>query len=116
VSFARKPNQQISIKDLEEGTEIYLDFSKIVSVAKSSPDVIPVVVQNHETKEIILVAYTNLMALEKTIQTRIATFWSTSRNELWIKGGTSGHYFDIIDIFVNCEQNSLVYTVRPKGN
>ena len=45
----------------------------------------------------------------------MATFWSTSRNELWIKGKTSGDYLEIVDILVNCEQNSIVYKVKMKG-
>jgi phosphoribosyl-AMP cyclohydrolase len=45
----------------------------------------------------------------------MATFWSTSRNELWIKGKTSGDYLEIIEVCVNCEQNSLLYRVKPKG-
>ena len=76
---------------------------------------IPVAVQNADTKEVILVAYTNEEALKLSVETRIATFWSTSRNELWIKGKTPGHYFELVEIRVNCEQNSLVYLVRPKG-
>ncbi|MEM9158508.1 MAG: phosphoribosyl-AMP cyclohydrolase [Verrucomicrobiota bacterium] len=102
-------------KELEEGTKLNLDFSKLAKVAAACPTVIPVAVQNVDTKEVILVAYANELALKKSIETRIATFWSTSRNELWIKGLTSGNSFKLIDIFVNCEQNSLVYTVRPEG-
>ena len=45
----------------------------------------------------------------------MATFWSTSRNELWIKGKTSGDFLEIVNILVNCEQNSIVYQVRLKG-
>ena len=45
----------------------------------------------------------------------MATFWSTSRNELWIKGKTSGDYLEIVEVRVNCEQNSVLYRVRPKG-
>ncbi len=75
---------------------------------------IPVAVQNVDTK-VILIAYTNEAALKENLKTRIATFWSTSRNELWITGKTSGHYFELVEARVNCEQNSLVYFVRPKG-
>ncbi len=100
---------------LEEGTELQLDFGKMARAVEHSPDVIPVAVQDTDTKEVILVAYTNRQAFEKSVQTRIATFWSTSRNELWIKGATSGHFFELLDVYVNCEQNSLVYLVRPKG-
>ncbi len=101
--------------ELEEGNRLNLDFSKLAKVAARCPDVIPVAVQNADTKEVILIAYTNEEALKESLKTRIATFWSTSRNELWIKGKTSGHYFELVEIRVNCEQNSLVYFVRPKG-
>lgn len=104
-----------STNALEEGTELQLDFSKLAKVVAQRPDMIPVAVQNADTKEVILVAYTNREAFEKSIETRIATFWSTSRNEFWIKGQTSGNFFELVDIRVNCEQNSLVYLVRPKG-
>lgn len=99
---------------LEEGTELQLDFSKIAKVAKQCSDIIPVAVQNIDTGEIILIAYANQEAFQRSIQTRIATFWSTSRNELWIKGEGSGNTFELVEVRVNCEQNSLVYIVRQK--
>ncbi len=71
--------------------------------------------QHADTKEVILVAYANEEAVERSISSRIATFWSTSRNALWIKGEESGNSFELIEIRVNCEQNSLLYLVRPKG-
>jgi phosphoribosyl-AMP cyclohydrolase len=104
-----------TVYELEEGAELRLDFQKIAKVAEKCPDVIPVAVQDANTNEVILVAYTDREAFEKSIETRIATFLSTSRNELWIKGKTSGNYFELIEIRVNCEQNSLVYLVHPKG-
>ena len=101
--------------DLEEGTELQLDFSKIAGAVAQSPDIIPVAVQNADTKKVILVAYTNREAFERSIRTRVPTFWSTSRNELWIKGEASGNTFELVEVRVNCEQNSLVYVVRPKS-
>lgn len=104
-------------KIIEEGDELKLDFSKIAKIAAKCADVIPVAVQNADTKEVILVAYVNEKALLKSLETSTAVFWSTSRNELWEKGKTSGETFDLLDVRVNCEQNSLVYIVRPKrGN
>ena len=100
---------------LEEGDELTLDFGKVAEVAARSPDVLPVAVQHADTKEVILLAYTNREALDRSIATRVATFWSTSRNELWTKGETSGNYFELVAVYVNCEQNSLLYPVRPKG-
>ena len=99
--------------ELEEGTRLQLDYTKIGKVAATGSDVVPVAVQNVDTGEVILIAYANEKALQASIDSRIATFWSTSRNELWVKGKTSGETFEVIDIFVNCEQNSLLYTVRP---
>jgi phosphoribosyl-AMP cyclohydrolase len=104
-------------KALEEGSGLQLDFSKIAKIAASSPDVIPVAVQHADTREIILVAYTNEIALKTSIAKRTLVLWSTSRNELWEKGASSGETFELIEIRVNCEQNSLVYEVRPRrGN
>ena len=105
----------ISIRELKEGKELQLDFEKMKQVVAQSPDVIPVAVQNTNSKEVILIAYTNKEAFEKSIKTRIATFWSTSRNELWVKGETSGNIFELKEVHVNCEQNSLVYLVNPKN-
>ena len=95
---------------IEETEEFLPDFDKINNIAR----VMPVAVQNIKTKEVILVAYTNRQAIDESIKTGLATFWSTSRNELWVKGKTSGQYFELIKVFVNCEQNSLVYKVKPR--
>jgi phosphoribosyl-AMP cyclohydrolase len=99
---------------LEEGTTLQLDFSKLAQAGKQCPDIIPVAVQNIDTNEVIVIAYTNEQALKAAIETRRAIFWSTSRNELWEKGKTSGETFDLIEVYVNCEQNSLLYKVRPR--
>ncbi len=101
-------------KELEEGCELKLDFDKLSKMSSDS-GVIPVAVQNIDTKEIILIAYTNEFAFKETLKTKILTVWSTSRNELWIKGKSSGNTFKVLDIRVNCEQNSLVYFVRPEN-
>jgi phosphoribosyl-AMP cyclohydrolase len=108
-------DRELSKEELEEGTGLYLDFDKIAKIAAQLPGVIPVAVQNVDTKEVILVAYVNREAFQKSIETGIATFWSTSRNELWVKGATSGNTFELIEVRVNDEQNALVYMVRPQG-
>lgn len=59
-------------------------------------------------------AYVNQLALRHTVERRLATFWSTSRHELWEKRATSGETFEVVEIRVNCEQNSLLYLVRPR--
>ncbi len=102
------------MNQLEEGTELKLDFAKLSRSAANCPNVIPVAVQDVNTREIILIAYANEAALKKAAETRTAVFWSTSRNELWEKGKTSGEVFDLIEVRVNCEQNSLVYLVKSR--
>ncbi len=99
---------------LEEGLEITIDFDKVGKIADNCRDVIPVAVQDADTKELVLVAYTNELAFKKSIETRSLVLWSTSRNELWEKGKTSGETFDLLEARVNCEQNSLLYIVRPR--
>jgi phosphoribosyl-AMP cyclohydrolase len=102
-----------STNELEEGAALALDFDKLAKVAEV-PGVLPCAVQNADTNEVILVAYVNQRALQMSIETRSAVFWSTSRNELWEKGKTSGETFDLVEVRVNCEQNSLLYRVRPR--
>jgi phosphoribosyl-AMP cyclohydrolase len=102
------------MKELEEGRLLTLDFTKIAKIAKVAPEVIPVAVQHADSGEVILVAYTNELAMKKTFESRTLVLWSTSRNELWEKGKTSGETFELIEALVNCEQNSLVYKVRPR--
>src|SRR3990172_10576306 len=102
------------MNQLEEGTTLQLDFAKFAKSVKTSPGIIPVAVQDIDSKEVILVAYVNEQALKTALKTKTAVFWSTSRNELWEKGKTSGETFDLVEVFVNCEQNSLLYKVRPR--
>jgi phosphoribosyl-AMP cyclohydrolase len=102
------------VKALEEGDRLKIDFSKISKIAANGGGVVPVAVQNADTGEVILVAYTNDLAFRETLARRTLVLWSTSRNELWEKGKTSGETFELVDAFVNCEQNSLLYRVRPR--
>ncbi|HMP77354.1 MAG TPA: phosphoribosyl-AMP cyclohydrolase [Kiritimatiellia bacterium] len=104
-------------KELEEGGELKLDFDKLEKAVAQSKGIIPVAVQHADTHEVILVAYTNELAFRKSLETRSLVLWSTSRKELWEKGKSSGETFDLVEARVNCEQNSLLYIVRPRrGN
>jgi phosphoribosyl-AMP cyclohydrolase len=103
-----------TLNDLEEGFALNLDFNKLKSIAQKGCAVLPVAVQDINSKELILVAYANQQALDRTVETGKAVFWSTSRNELWEKGATSGNAYIIREIRVNCEQNSLLYLVEPE--
>lgn len=102
-------------EELEEGSTLALDFTKLKKVAACGADLVPAVAQDAETGEVLIVGYANALALETTLKEKMATFWSSSRNELWIKGKTSGDFLAIVEVRVNCEQNSLLYLVRPQG-
>jgi phosphoribosyl-AMP cyclohydrolase len=106
---------EVASKLLEDGAEVLIDFEKLKKVAQSPDPVVPVVVQDAKTKEVLILAYANEKALRHTLESGLATFWSTSRNELWIKGKTSGDELFIVDVLVNCEQNSLLYLVNMKA-
>lgn len=101
---------RIVTADLEEGPVLRLDFTKLDGVS----GVVPCAVQHADSGEVILVAYVNEQALRQSIDTRSAVFWSTSRGELWVKGATSGETFELVEIRVNCEQNSLLFRVRRR--
>lgn len=107
--------EDASPKWLEEGSDLLLDYDKVKSAAQAGEAVLPVAVQDVDTREVLMVAYANRAALEYTLNQGVAAFWSTSRNELWIKGATSGDTLEIVEVRVNCEQNSLLYLVRPLG-
>jgi phosphoribosyl-AMP cyclohydrolase len=77
---------------------------------------IPVVVQDAESKAVLMLAYANREALEKTLSTGYAHYWSRSRGKLWMKGETSGHTQKIKRIVADCDYDALLYVVEQKGN
>ena len=95
-------------KVLEEGSELLIDFEK-------RGEFVPAVVQDVADGRILMVAYVNELALKTTFEKGMATFWSTSRNELWTKGETSGDFLKIVEILTDCDQDALVYRVEPQG-
>ncbi len=86
-----------------------LDFAK-------GNGLIPVVVQDAVSKEVLMLAYTNIEALKKTLETGYAHYWSRSRQKLWMKGETSGNVQKIRDILVDCDYDTVLFLVEQKGN
>ena len=86
-----------------------LDFTK-------GDGLIPVVVQEYKTKEVLMVAYMNEDALKKTLDTGYVTYWSRSRKKLWMKGETSGNTQKVRKILVDCDYDTLLLLVEQKGN
>ncbi len=75
----------------------------------------PVVVQDAATGQVLTLAYANRTALAETLSTRMATFWSRSRNELWRKGATSGNVQHVVDVRLDCDGDAVLYQVLPAG-
>ncbi len=82
---------------------------------KKMDGLIPVVVQDADTKEVLMLAYANKEALENTIKTGRGTYWSRSRQELWVKGETSGHTQKIKRVVADCDYDAVLYVVEQKG-
>jgi len=82
---------------------------------KKGNGLVPVVVQDAKTKETLMLAYANRQAVENTLNTGNATYWSRSRNELWVKGATSGNTQKIVSVTADCDFDALLYVVEQKG-
>ncbi len=76
---------------------------------------VPVIVQDNETKDVLMLAYMNREAWLKTLETGKATYWSRSRNELWVKGETSGHIQIVKEILVDCDSDTILLKVHQIG-
>jgi phosphoribosyl-AMP cyclohydrolase / phosphoribosyl-ATP pyrophosphohydrolase len=76
---------------------------------------VPVVIQDNNTLQVLMVGYMNEEALEKTIKERRVTFFSRSKNRLWTKGETSGNYLNIKEILSDCDNDSILIKAEPEG-
>jgi len=87
----------------------------IESLTFDAQGLIPAILQDWRDGSVLMMAYMNRESLEKTIETGHAHFWSRSRQELWEKGGTSGHYQCVRELFVDCDHDTLLVKVEPMG-
>ncbi len=94
---------------LEEGLELAVQYEK-------RGGLVPTIVQDADSGDVLMLGYANQQALKETLRSGYATFWSTSRNELWTKGDTSGDFLKIREILVDCDQDALIYRVERCGN
>ena len=85
-----------------------LDFSK-------NNGLIPVIIQDNQTQQVLMLGYMNDEALQKTQQENIVTFFSRSKNRLWTKGETSGNFLKVVSIKEDCDQDALLIKVTPNG-
>ena len=76
---------------------------------------IPAIVQDVQTKEVLMLAYMNTESLQLTLEKGETYFWSRSRSELWHKGETSGNIQKVVELFVDCDADTLLIRVEPMG-
>lgn len=87
---------------------IKIDFDKMGGL-------VPAIIQDSVTKNVLMLGFMNEEAYQKTIDTKKVTFWSRTRNCLWTKGETSGNYLDLVDIRLDCDNDTLLVKVHPQG-
>ena len=92
--------------------ESLMDFSEF---KLNSDGLLPVVTQHYKTSEVLMVAYMNQEAFEKTVKTGRMTYFSRSRQSLWTKGETSGHYQYVKDLYIDCDRDTLLAKVKQIG-
>jgi phosphoribosyl-AMP cyclohydrolase len=76
---------------------------------------VPVIIQDAESKAVLMLAWMNEEAFNLTLQTRLVHFWSRSRRELWLKGATSGNYLHLVEMSIDCDEDTLLVRVQADG-
>ncbi|MGN1051468.1 MAG: phosphoribosyl-AMP cyclohydrolase [Acutalibacteraceae bacterium] len=79
-------------------------------------DLIPAIIKEKSTGEVLMLAYMNKESMKKTLETGYTWFWSRSRKELWNKGATSGHKQKVLEIYGDCDDDTLLLIVEQTGN
>ncbi|MCY4151029.1 MAG: phosphoribosyl-AMP cyclohydrolase [Aestuariivita sp.] len=87
----------------------------VTTVKFNSAGLVPCVVQENETGIVLMLAWMSKESISKTLETKRVTFWSRSRQELWIKGETSGHSQELIELRLDCDQDCLLAIVNQTG-
>jgi len=82
---------------------------------KKCNDLIPAIIQNNSTKIVLMLGYMNRESLEKTLQDKQVCFFSRTKNRLWTKGETSGNFLEVLDIKLDCDNDTLLVQAKPKG-
>ena len=87
----------------------------VTALLKDPKTLMPAVVQDSTSQEVLMLAYMNQESLALTLSTGKATYWSRSRNELWVKGATSGHHQKVISVALDCDGDALLILVEQTG-
>lgn len=86
-----------------------------INFSKNADNLVPAIIQDSETKNVLMLGFMNREAYEKTIETKKVTFYSRSKNRLWTKGEESGNFLHLVAIKNDCDKDTLLITVNPQG-
>lgn len=86
-----------------------------VPIFANSESLIAAILQDHATGQVLMLGWMNQEAYERTLATKRVTFWSRSRNQIWIKGESSGNYQDVVSIEIDCDRDALLIKVKSHG-
>ena len=92
-----------------------LDPAISARLKRNDQGLVPAVVQQHDTGEVLMLGWMDDEALRRTLATRRGTFWSRSRNEYWVKGETSGHRQHVVEVRLDCDGDTLLVKVDQEG-
>lgn len=90
-------------------------MNQMPDFSRGQNGLLPVIAQDAENGEVLMLAWANREAFEKTLETGRATYWSRSRKGLWVKGDTSGHVQEIVKVAIDCDGDAILYKVKQTG-
>lgn len=92
-----------------------LSSSEMDEIFNGGVSLVPAILQDHLTNQVLMLGWMNREALELTLSTRRVTFWSRSRKSIWVKGETSGNHQDVVSITLDCDRDALLIKVNSHG-
>ena len=93
-----------------------MDRNELLEQVKFGPDgLVAALAQDHETSEVLMLAWMNRDTLQRTLEENVMTYWSRSRQEIWVKGQSSGHIQEVMEIRIDCDGDTLLFKVKQHG-
>lgn len=91
------------------------DFSILDEIKFNSDGLIPCITQDYQTGEVLMMAYMNRDSLKETLEKRLCSYWSRSRQKYWVKGESSGHTQEVKEVFLDCDKDTLLIKIKQNG-
>ncbi len=95
--------------------ESYEGFLKSIDFSKATDELVPVIVQDNTTGKVLMLGYMNPAALQQTLDTKLVTFYSRSKQRIWVKGETSKNFLHLTDIKADCDNDTILVKAKPDG-